>query len=104
MLSQFGGELLGNAWGRAADSLGVAVGALRTSGDYRNESTLFDLDGDGVLDPQASGWEKQMEFYYRYKVNSQFELTPDFQLIRRPAGDGSGSTVKVAGLRAKIGF
>ena len=45
-----------------------------------------------------------MEFYYRYKVNSQFELTPDFQLIRRPAGDGSGSTVKVAGLRAKIGF
>jgi len=99
-----GGELGGNGWGRAADSLGIAFGALRTGDDYRSESTLFDLDGDGAPDPQASGWEKQMEFYYRYKVNSQFELTPDFQLIRRPAGDGSGSTVKVAGLRAKIGF
>lgn len=99
-----GSELGGSGWGRAADSLGIALGALRTSGDYRNESTLFDLDGDGVLDPQASGWEKQVELYYRYKVNNQFELTPDFQLIRRPAGDGAGPTVKVVGMRAKIGF
>jgi len=99
-----GGELGGSEWGRSADSLGVAFGALRTSDDYRNESTLFDLDGDGATDPQASSSETQVELYYRYKVNSQFELTPDFQLIRRPAGDGSGSTVKVAGMRAKIGF
>ena len=67
-------------------------------------ATLFDLDGDGVLDSQASGWESQLEFYYRYKVNNQFELTPNFQLIRRPAGNSAGPTVKVVGLRAKIGF
>ena len=99
-----GGELGGSGWSRAADSLGVAFGTLRTSDDYRNESTLFDLDGDGAADPQASGSETQAELYYRYKVNSQFELTPDFQLIRRPSGDGAGETIKVAGLRAKIGF
>ena len=99
-----GSELGGSGWSRAADSLGVAFGTLRTSDDYRNESTLFDLDGDGVADPQASGPETQVEFYYRYKVNSQFELTPDFQLIRRPSGDGAGETIKVAGMRAKIGF
>ncbi|TAN79116.1 MAG: hypothetical protein EPN14_06115, partial [Gallionella sp.] len=46
-----GGELAGSGWGRAADSLGIALGALRTSGDYRNESALFDLDGNGALDP-----------------------------------------------------
>ena len=99
-----GGELDGNGWARAADSLGIAFGVLRTSSDYRNESALFDLNGDGALDAQASGWEKQVEFYYRYKINSRFELTPDFQLIRRPDGDGTGPTIKVAGLRAKIGF
>jgi len=92
-----GGELGGSGWGRAADSLGVALGALRTSGDYRNDSLM----NDGY---QASGWEKQMELYYRYKVNNQFELTPDFQLIRRPAGDSAGPTIRVIGLRAKVGF
>lgn len=101
-----GGELLGNAWGRAADSLGVAFGALRTSGDFRSDSPALDADGDGMPDfgYQTSGWEQQLELYYRYKINNQFELTPDFQLIRRMAGDGAGPTVKVAGLRAKIGF
>ena len=99
-----GSELGGSGWGRAADALGVALGGLRTSGDYRNESTLLDLDANGAPDSQASGWETQAELYYRYKVNSQFEVTPDFQLIRRPAGDGAGPTIKIAGLRAKIGF
>lgn len=101
-----GGELLGNGWGRAADSLGVAFGALRTSGDFRNDSPALDADGDGTPDfgYQASGWEKQLELYYRYRINGQVEMTPDFQLIRRPAGDGASQTIKVVGLRAKVGF
>jgi carbohydrate-selective porin OprB len=37
-------------------------------------------------------------------VNSLFELTPDFQFIQRPGGDGGAPTVKVVGLRAKLGF
>ena len=36
---------------------------------------------------QASGAEKQLEIYYRFKLNSQVELTPDFQWIRQPGGD-----------------
>lgn len=99
-----GTELAGNGWARAADSLGIALGALRTSGNYRNESALFDFNRDGVLDPQASGWEKQVEIYYRYRVNSRFELTPDVQLIRRPAGEGAVPAIRVIGLRAKVGF
>lgn len=92
-----GAELAGNDWGRAADAFGVAIGGLKTSSGYRDASLA--LDGYS-----ATGWEKQMEFYYRYKLNSHIELTPDFQLIRNPGGDGSASTVKVVGLRAKIGF
>lgn len=95
----FGAEIDGGKWGRAADSLGMAAGALRTSSDFRDDSlTLADFGY------QASGWEKQFEVYYRFKVNNRFELTPDIQRIVRSAGDRSASGVTAVGLRAKFGF
>jgi hypothetical protein len=101
-----GTELAGNSWGRAADALGIAIGSLRTSADFRSDSPAIDADGDGNPDfgYQATGWERQAELYYRYRLNSKFELTPDFQLIERPAGDGSTQSIKVIGLRAKLGI
>ncbi len=101
-----GTELAGSAWGRAADGLGFAAGALRTSRDFRNDAPVLDANGDGNPDfgYEAAGWEKQAELYYRYRVNNKLELTPDFQLIRRPAGDGSAQTVKVIGMRIKVGI
>lgn len=101
-----GAELSGNTWGRGADALGVAFGGLRTAADFRNDSPGVDADGDGNPDfgYQANGWEKQAELYYRYKLNDNFELTPDFQLISRPGGDSSASTVKLLAVRARIGF
>ena len=101
-----GTELSGSSWGRAADSFGVALGALRTSNDFRKDSLTLDVNNDGTADfgYQAGGWEKQFELYYRFKVNSRFELSPDLQLVQRPAADGAGGTIKVFGLRAKVGF
>ena len=98
-----GAEIAGNAWGRGADSLGAAFGVLRTSSSYRRDSTTLDLDADGFLDPRASGTERIGEIYYRFRVNSLLELTPDFQFIQRPGGNDS-ATIKVVGLRAKVGF
>ena len=101
-----GAELGGNAWSRAADGLGLAFGTLRTSAAFRNDSLTIDADGNGSPDfgYQASGSEKQLELYYRYKLNGKVELTPDFQLIRQPGADAGAPTVKVIGLRAKVGF
>ena len=101
-----GGELDGNLWGRAADSLGLALGALRTSADFRNDSPTVDANADAVPDfgYQASGAEQQLELYYRFKLNSHVELTPDLQWIRQPGGNAGAATVKVFGLRAKLGF
>ncbi|WP_310449647.1 carbohydrate porin [Sulfuritalea sp.] len=101
-----GAELAGTPWARASDGVGVAFGALRTSNDFRNDSLTVDADGDAVPDfgYQASGSEKQMEIYYRYKFNSHVELTPDLQWIRQPGGNAGAATVKVLGLRAKVGF
>jgi hypothetical protein len=92
-----GAEQNGADWARAADSLGIAFGRLRTSADYRADSLA-------VAGYQASGSETQTELYYRYKFNSHVELTPNFQWIRNPGGDGTAAAVKVAGIRAKIGF
>lgn len=101
-----GSELAGSGWGRAADSFGFALGVLRTSEAFRNDSLALDANDDGTPDfgYQASGWERQLELYYRYKVNSRVELSPDFQLVQRPAADGSAGTIRIFGLRAKVGF
>ncbi|MDR2239296.1 MAG: carbohydrate porin [Zoogloeaceae bacterium] len=97
-------EITGNGWGRGADSLGIAAGLLRTRASYRRDSTALDLDGDGALDARASGSERIGEIYYRFRVNNLLELTPDFQIIQRPGGVGGAPTVKVLGVRAKLGF
>lgn len=101
-----GVELDGSGWSRAADSIGLAFGTLRTSADFRRDSPTIDADGDGTPDfgYQASGSERQMELYYRYKLNGSVELTPDFQWIRQPGGNATAPTIKVVGLRAKVGF
>ncbi len=101
-----GGELGGNLWGRAADGLGLAIGALRTSSDFRNDSLALDANADAVPDfgYQASGAEQQLELYYRFRLSSKIELTPDLQWIRQPGGNAGAPTVKVLGLRAKLGF
>jgi hypothetical protein len=92
-----GAELAGSDWGRSADAFGVAFGRLRTSADYRQ-------DAPATVGYRASGSEQLAEIYYRYKLNSHVELTPDFQWISRPGGDSSAETTKVVGLRAKVGF
>jgi hypothetical protein len=92
-----GAEFEGTRWRRSADSLGFAYGRLETSRAFRNDSLV-------VAGYQASGSEYQSELYYRFKLNDHIELSPSFQWIRNPGGDDSADTVKVAGLRARLGF
>jgi hypothetical protein len=92
-----GAEHDGSPWGRGADAIGLAFGSLRTSSTYRDDSFT-------TVGYEASGNEQQVELFYRYKLNKAVELTPDLQWIRRPGGDASADTVKVIGLRAKVGI
>ena len=48
--------------------------------------------------------EDPFELYYRVKINSRLELTPDIQWIRRPAGDSTAQAITVVGLRVRAGF
>jgi len=101
-----GGELAGNGWGRGADGVGIAAGFLRTSNEFRNDSLTLDADGDGNPDYgyEAHGWERIAELYYRFRVNKQIEITPDFQYIANPGGNEAAASAKIFGLRARVSY
>ena len=104
--ASLGAEVSGNYWQRGADAIGVGIGANRTSSDFRAQSATVDADGDGKPDFGfvAKGWEEAAEVYYRFFVHKQFELSPDFQYIRNPAGNPEARPVKILGLRANLTF
>jgi carbohydrate-selective porin OprB len=94
-----GTDIDGTAWRRGEDSLGFAIGFLRTSSDYRNATADQMLVGYA-----ASGTERISEIYYRVRVGRHFDLTPDAQWITRPGGDRTARNVFVAGVRARVGY
>jgi len=101
-----GAEFGGNDWNRGADGVGVALGWLRTSKDFRDNSAALDVNTDASPDfgYTATGAEQLAEIYYRLRLNKNLELTPDFQFIRQPGGSNTAPTAKVFGLRAKASF
>lgn len=104
--ASFGAELNGSYWKRGADAIGLAIGSNRTSNDFRAQSATLDVNADGVPDYgfAATGWEQAMEAYYRFHVHERFDLTPDFQYIRNPAGNPDARPVKIVGVRANLAF
>jgi carbohydrate-selective porin OprB len=101
-----GAEFGGSYWGQGAAALGVAVGNLRTSTDFRNDAPTLDADTDGTPDfgYAASGSEQIAEVYYRLRIVKQFELSPDVQHVRRPAGNGAARSINTIGVRAQLTF
>jgi len=87
-----GTEVWGTYWSRSADAVGIALGGLRPSDDYQQ------------VNPGHGAIEKQLELYYRWRLNPQLALTPDLQLVRNPAGDETVKTVWFAGVRAVVTF
>src|SRR3990167_1734467 len=90
-----GADVNGSYWSRGGDSVGLAAGWLKTSQNYR--------DFTAGTTP-AGGAERIAELYYRFRINPQFELSPSFQYIGNPAGDGSVEAVKILGLRAQLTY
>lgn len=100
-----GAEFGGSYWNRGADAVGMALGQLRTSADFRNDAPTLDVDADGNADfgYAASGAEQLVELYYRLRINKQFEISPDLQHVNRPAGNAA-KNMNLIGLRAQLTF
>ncbi|OGB22877.1 MAG: porin [Burkholderiales bacterium RIFCSPLOWO2_02_FULL_57_36] len=86
-----GAEVNGSYWSRGGDSMGVAAGLLKSSRDYRSFAN-------------ANSSEQVGELYYRYRISKQFELSPSFQYIGNPGGDGTVDAIKILGLRAQLTY
>ena len=90
----------GRLWGRGRDAVGVAFGLMSTSRQW-SRATAADAKLTGFT---ASGPERVAELYYRYTLTDKLAITPDFQLVQRPGGDGRAPTALVFGVRATLGF
>jgi hypothetical protein len=100
-----GTEIGGGYWSRGADALGLAIGANRTSASFRARSaTVVDADGAPVYGFTASGYEYDAELYYRFHAHERFEISPDFQYIRNPAGNPGAKSVTIVGLRLLLNY
>jgi hypothetical protein len=96
-----GAELDGDAWRRAADGVGFALGWLGISDEFRRATAAGEVpDYTGT----ASSNVRLAELYYRYRFNDRVEITPDLQWLRHAGGDPRASTRTIVGLRARVGF
>lgn len=88
-----GSEIGGSYWSRGGDALGVAVGFLSLSEEYKTSNPAMDNSSEQIA-----------EIYYRYRINHQIHLSPNVQYIRNPAGDKNASSLTAYGLRAQLDF
>jgi hypothetical protein len=101
-----GAEFGGAYWNRGGDVLAIAHGWLRTSRAFRDAAAALDTDANGVPDygfPAGRG-EQVTEVYYRWRLNKQFEISPDAQLIRNPAGNPETRHARFVGARVQITY
>jgi len=101
-----GAEINGTYWGRANDAIGVGASWLKTSDAYRKYGAHYvpEDEFDEGFGFRPSGAEKVAEIYYRYHVSPLFDLSPDFQWIRRGGGNGHAGSTRIIGLRANIAY
>lgn len=98
-------SLTGTRWGRADDTVGLAVVANQISHQaklYLAAGGLGGIIGDGQL-PEA-GPEQILETFYSYSVFSWARVTADYQLINDPAYNRQRGPVSLFGLRLHAQF
>lgn len=88
-----GAEFGGSNWSRGGDAIGLALGWLSLGNDYKSAATYAAGDAEQVV-----------ELFYRYRINSQFELTPNLQHIHRPGGNRGAGGMTAWGLRVQLNY
>jgi len=101
---QLGMLIRGAAWGRAADSAGIALARNGISGphrDYLSAGGLGFFIGDGRL---SYATENIFETFYSFGVAKDLWVSADFQRIFDPAYNSDRGPVSVASARLHYGF
>jgi high affinity Mn2+ porin len=97
-------SLNGKIWGRAPDTVGLALAVNGLSSDHRhyleNGGTGLIL-GDGML---SYAPEEIMEAYYNFKPWHWLQIGPDFQYVRNPGYNSARGPVPIYAFRAHVEF
>ncbi len=88
-----GADFGGSYWNRGGDALGVAAGWLFLSDEYK-DIAAYDTASE----------EQIAEVFYRYRINSQLDISPNIQYIRNPGGNKDASSMTAVGVRAQLNF
>ncbi len=92
-----GADFGGSYWSRGGDAIGIALGWLSLSDEYKTDS-------NSLVGFNATGAEQVAELFYRYRINSQFELSPNLQYIRQAGGNAGASAMTAYGLRVQLNY
>ncbi|MCK5707493.1 MAG: carbohydrate porin [Candidatus Aureabacteria bacterium] len=89
-------QITGEPWMRDNDVFGIAFGQIFISDNYKDAGGYQKADSEGHI-----------EFYYSYKVNDHFTISPDVQIVMNPYGGDAingDDTIVIAGIRGQIDF
>jgi hypothetical protein len=82
-------------WGRLKDTIGLALGQILPSVEYKNACDM------------KARIETHYEVYYKVSITDNFSITPDIQLVTNPFGtdaDGGYKNIFAFALRANLFF
>lgn len=99
-----GVSLKGRRWGRADDTVGMAVVTNALSSDAR---AYFAAGGLGILIGDGSlnyGPEKVLEAYYSFQLNRYLAVAINYQHVENPAYNRDRGPVNIGGLRLHAQF
>ena len=97
--------LSGNRWGRADDTVGLAVVVNQISHagkQYLAAGGLGGIIGDGAL--KQAGPEQILESYYSYAAFDFARVSLDYQLVNNPAYNRQRGPVSVFAIRTHVEF
>ncbi len=92
-----GADFGGSYWNRGGDAIGIALGWLSISDEYKQAS-------NSLVGYNASSAEQIAEIFYRYRINNQIDLSPNIQYMRQPGGNKDASSMTAYGVRAQLNF
>jgi len=84
MIWNAGSQIKGLAWSRTNDIIGVAIGQIYGSGDFKKSNILNKYNYKDTP-------ETEMELYYRLSINKYIDITPNLQYIINPNGGNQNS-------------
>ncbi|MDR3256313.1 MAG: carbohydrate porin [Endomicrobium sp.] len=108
LLWSVGAQVKGSYWSRTNDTIGLAVGQIYGSSDYKKYMKTVNIKVNGVDEERnyKDDAETEIELYYNFAINKYIALSPAIQYFANPRGGNAATNDNaiVYGIRTQINF